>query len=68
VTNPEFMREGQAIEDFERPNRVVTGWLEPRDAAAAQAVIDLYAPLGAPSLVADARSVALIARFQCLSG
>ncbi|MGZ8437624.1 MAG: UDP-glucose dehydrogenase family protein [Candidatus Limnocylindrales bacterium] len=60
VTNPEFMREGQALEDFDRPNRVVTGWLEPRDRAAAQAVIDLYAPLGAPSLVADARSVALI--------
>ncbi len=60
VTNPEFMREGQALEDFDRPNRVVTGWLEPQDAAAAQAVLDLYAPLGAPSLVADARSVALI--------
>lgn len=60
VTNPEFMREGQALEDFDRPNRVVTGWLEPRDQPAAQAVIDLYAPLGAPSLVADARSVALV--------
>ena len=60
VTNPEFMREGQALEDFDRPNRVVTGWLEARDVAAAQAVLDLYAPLGAPSLVADARSVALI--------
>ena len=60
VTNPEFMREGQALEDFDRPNRVVTGWLEPRDAAAAQAVLDLYARLGAQSLVADARSVALI--------
>ena len=60
VTNPEFMREGQALEDFDRPNRVVTGWLEARDAAAAGAVLDLYAPLGAPSLAADARSVALI--------
>ncbi len=60
VTNPEFMREGQALEDFDRPNRVVTGWLEPRDQPAAEAVIDLYAPLGAPSMVADARSVALI--------
>jgi UDPglucose 6-dehydrogenase len=60
VTNPEFMREGQALEDFDRPNRVVTGWLEPRDTPAAEAVLELYAPLGAPSLVADARSVALI--------
>jgi UDPglucose 6-dehydrogenase len=60
VTNPEFMREGQALEDFDRPNRVVTGWLEPRDADAAQAIVDLYAPLEAPTLVADARSVALI--------
>lgn len=60
VTNPEFMREGQALEDFDRPNRVVAGWLEPRDEAAARAVIDLYAPLGAPSMVADACSVALI--------
>ena len=60
ATNPEFMREGQALEDFDRPNRVVAGWLEPRDLAAAQAVLQLYAPLGSPSLVADARSVALI--------
>jgi UDPglucose 6-dehydrogenase len=60
VTNPEFMREGNALEDFDRPNRVVSGWLEPRDAPAAQRVLDLYASLGAPSLVADAGSVALI--------
>lgn len=60
VTNPEFMREGQALEDFDHPNRVVTGWLEPADAPAAERVLELYAPLGAPSLVADARSVALI--------
>lgn len=60
VTNPEFMREGQALDDFERPSRVVAGWLEPSDRPAAEAVIGLYAPLGAPSLVADAGSVALI--------
>jgi UDPglucose 6-dehydrogenase len=60
VTNPEFMREGQALEDFDHPNRVVTGWLEPRDQPAAETVLGLYEPLGAPSLVADARSVTLI--------
>ncbi|HET7725831.1 MAG TPA: nucleotide sugar dehydrogenase [Candidatus Limnocylindrales bacterium] len=60
VTNPEFMREGNALADFDAPNRVVTGWLEPRDEPAARAVADLYAPLGTPALVADARSVALI--------
>jgi UDPglucose 6-dehydrogenase len=60
TTNPEFMREGQALGDFDQPNRVVAGWIEPSDRPAAEAVIDLYAPLGAPSLVADARSVALI--------
>lgn len=60
VTNPEFMREGSGIRDFERPGRMIAGWLEPRDAAAARAVLDLYAGIEAETLVADAGSVALI--------
>lgn len=60
VTNPEFMREGSALLDFERPGRVITGWLEPRDQGAAEAALGLYAGIDAPTLVADARSVALI--------
>jgi UDPglucose 6-dehydrogenase len=60
VTNPEFMREGSALRDFDRPDRVVVGWLEPRDQEAAAGVLDLYAGIDAPTLVADARSVALI--------
>jgi UDPglucose 6-dehydrogenase len=60
VTNPEFMREGAGLADFDRPNRVVTGWLRPQDEAAARAAAALYEPLAAPTLVADARSVAII--------
>jgi UDPglucose 6-dehydrogenase len=60
VTNPEFMREGNALADFERPERLVVGWLEERDRPAANAVLALYDGIDAPTLVADARSVALV--------
>lgn len=60
VTNPEFMREGSALADFDLPSRVVVGWLEERDRTAAAAVANLYGPLGAPTICSDARSVALI--------
>ena len=60
TTNPEFLREGTAIRDFDTPNRVVVGWLDPADEPAAHGVAALYAPLGAPTVVADADSVALI--------
>jgi UDPglucose 6-dehydrogenase len=60
VTNPEFMREGSALADFHRPDRIVVGWLAPSDEPAAHAVVGLYAGIDAPVLVADARSAALI--------
>jgi len=60
VTNPEFMREGSALADFDRPDRLIVGWLEERDRDAARAVLDLYVGIDSPTLVADARSVALI--------
>ena len=60
VTNPEFMREGSALKDFAEPARIVTGWLAERDRAAAEGVLELYAGINAPTLVADAASVAMI--------
>jgi len=42
VANPEFLREGSAIEDFMRPNRVVIGAKSPQAVAIMK---DLYRPL-----------------------
>jgi UDPglucose 6-dehydrogenase len=53
VSNPEFMKEGAAIEDFLKPDRVVIGCADKR---AAEIVKDLYSPFcrsGAPILIMD---------------
>ncbi len=42
VSNPEFLREGAAISDFKRPDRVVVGTDEPR---AIEVMKQLYRPL-----------------------
>ncbi len=42
VSNPEFLREGSAIEDFMRPNRIVIGAEDPQAVAILK---DLYNPL-----------------------
>jgi UDPglucose 6-dehydrogenase len=53
ASNPEFLKEGAAIEDFMKPDRVVLGVDDPR---AEQVLRDLYAPYvrsGAPVLFMD---------------
>jgi UDPglucose 6-dehydrogenase len=42
VSNPEFLREGSAIEDFQRPDRIICGTESPR---ARDALRELYRPL-----------------------
>ena len=42
VSNPEFLREGAAIEDFKRPDRVVIGTDDPR---AREVMAEIYRPL-----------------------
>ncbi len=44
VSNPEFLREGSAVEDFQRPDRVVIG-TEDEDERAVEIMKELYSPL-----------------------
>ena len=57
VSNPEFLREGNAIQDIFQPDRIVIG---AQDDTVANKVAALYAPLGAPVLVTDVRSAEMI--------
>lgn len=57
VSNPEFLREGSAIQDFLNPDRVVLGSL---DREAAERVAQLYLPLRAPIIVTDLRTAEMI--------
>ena len=57
VSNPEFLREGQAINDFMHPDRIVIG-VESRRAK--EILTNLYKPLNAPIVVTNIKSAELI--------
>ena len=57
VSNPEFLREGAAINDFMHPDRIVLGSL---DAEAAAQVAQLYLSLRAPIMITDLRTAEMI--------
>jgi UDPglucose 6-dehydrogenase len=57
VSNPEFLREGTAIDDFLKPDRVVVG---AEDRVAALAVAALYAGIGSQVVVTDPASAEMI--------
>jgi len=61
VSNPEFLKQGAAIEDFMKPDRVVIG-VEAGDDRAAALMKELYGPFtrtGAPILVMSTESAEL---------
>lgn len=57
VSNPEFLKEGAAIVDFMRPDRVVIGDFDPDHG---DRVAELYAPLGAPIIRTSVPSAEMV--------
>ena len=57
VSNPEFLREGSAINDFMNPDRIVLGSLNRK---AAEEVAKLYSALRSPILITDLRTAEMI--------
>jgi UDPglucose 6-dehydrogenase len=62
VSNPEFLREGAAIEDFKRPDRVVIGVEDPR---AREVMEEIYRPLSlnAPPLLFVGRRTSELTKY-----
>ncbi|MBI4395403.1 MAG: UDP-glucose/GDP-mannose dehydrogenase family protein [Candidatus Omnitrophica bacterium] len=57
ASNPEFLREGSAVQDFFNPDRIVLGV---ESARAQKLLVELYKPFKAPILVTDMKSAEMI--------
>ena len=57
ASNPEFLREGQAVHDFFHPSRIVAGAADP---AVARTVAALYRGIRAPVVITDLRTAEMI--------
>ena len=59
ASNPEFLREGRAVDDWERPDRIVIG-VESDDARSVETVQRMYMGIDAPCMVTDITSAEMI--------
>ena len=59
VSNPEFLKQGAAVEDFMKPDRVVIGAEDPRAEELMREVYDPFTRTGAPVIVMDCASAEL---------
>jgi UDPglucose 6-dehydrogenase len=57
VSNPEFLREGSAVADLMKPDRIVVGANSKRATAMME---EVYAPFNAPTMITDLNSAELI--------
>jgi UDPglucose 6-dehydrogenase len=59
VSNPEFLKQGAAIEDFMKPDRVVIGCDDERSAAVMEELYNPFTRTGAPIMMMDTASAEL---------